>query len=172
MFKDELIKEDGNTLLERMIEGLAYCQMVGKNDFIYRFVNPSFQRLTGLKDVIGKKVSEIVPGIQDTDPLLIAAYAKVAETGNPDKFEYFVNALNMWFTISVYSPKHGFFVALFDVITERRNLSEALEKTREAKELLKKTVDQFELMNNTIEKFELAVKLRKERDLCNTQQQE
>jgi PAS domain-containing protein len=32
----------------------------------------------------------------------------------------------MWFSVSVYSPRHGFFVAVFDVITERKQAEERL----------------------------------------------
>jgi PAS domain S-box-containing protein len=32
----------------------------------------------------------------------------------------FVDALQMWFWLSVYSPERGYFVAVFDVITERK----------------------------------------------------
>jgi len=81
-----------------------------------------------LKGVIGKRVSEIIPGIRESDAKLFEVFGRVARTGRPEKFETFLAALRMWFSVSVYSPERGYFVAVFDVITERKNKEEELEK--------------------------------------------
>jgi two-component system, chemotaxis family, CheB/CheR fusion protein len=116
-------------LFENMIEGFAYCKMVFENgkpqDFIYLSVNHAFEKLTGLKDVVGKRVTEVIPGIREADPELFETYSRVSLTGKPERFEMFVEALKMWFAISVYSPEKEFFVAVFDVITERKKAEEA-----------------------------------------------
>ena len=54
----------------------------------------------------------------------------VALTGNPEKFEMYVESLKMWFSISVFSPEKNYFVAVFDVITERKQ-AEVLIKQSE-----------------------------------------
>jgi PAS domain S-box-containing protein len=112
------------SLFENMLNGFSYCQMVFEDnqpqDFIYLKVNSSFETLTGLKDVEGKRVSEVIPGIRESDPELFEIYGRVALTGKPERFENFVEALKMWFSISVYSPQKEYFVAVFDVITERK----------------------------------------------------
>jgi PAS domain-containing protein len=50
-----------------MLEGYAFCRMVFEDglpvDFVYLEVNRAFERLTGLRDVCGKRVSEVLPGI-------------------------------------------------------------------------------------------------------------
>ncbi len=119
------------SLFENMIEGFAYCKMLYENDkpkdFIYIETNESFERLTGLKDVAGKRISEVIPDIQQTDPELFETYHRVASTGNPEQFELFLKALKMWFQISVYSPEKGYFIAIFDVITERKAAEEKLK---------------------------------------------
>jgi two-component system, chemotaxis family, CheB/CheR fusion protein len=116
-------------LFENMIEGFAYCKMIFENgkpqDFIYLSVNHAFETLTGLKNVVGKRVTVVIPGIQDADPGLFEIYGRVSLTGKPERFEMFVEALKMWFSISVYSPEKEFFVAVFDVITERKKAEEA-----------------------------------------------
>jgi PAS domain S-box-containing protein len=44
----------------------------------------------------------------------------VALTGEPERFEIFVTALDQWFSVAAYSPAKGHFVAVFDVVTERK----------------------------------------------------
>jgi PAS domain S-box-containing protein len=122
-------------LFEHMVEGYAYCKMIYDNgqarDWEYLAVNAAFETLTGLKDVTGKRVTEVIPGIRESDRDLFNIYARVALTGKPEKFEMFVKALKMWFSISVYSPEKEFFVAVFDVITDRKRAEESLRQSEE-----------------------------------------
>jgi PAS domain S-box-containing protein len=97
------------------------------HDFIYLTVNRAFETLTGLKKVAGKKVSEVIPGIRESDPGLIETYGRVALTGRPEQFETWIEALNMWFYISVYSPRSEHFIAVFEVITGKKKAEEALK---------------------------------------------
>jgi len=112
-------------LFENMLNGFAYCKMIFEQeqpvDFIYLAVNKSFEIQTGLKDIAGKKVSEVIPGIQKSDTALLEVFGRVALTGKPETIEIYVEGLKMWFSISVYSPRKEYFVALFDVITSRKN---------------------------------------------------
>ena len=120
------------SLFEHMQEGCAYCKMIFENghpvDFIYVSVNAAFGTLTGLKDVAGKRVSEVIPGIRSSDPSLFETYGRVARTGKPEKVEIFVEALQHWFSISAYSPEPGYFVAVFDIITDRKRSEEVARR--------------------------------------------
>lgn len=122
-------------LVEHMLNGVAYCRVLYKDgqpiDFIYLYNNPAFERLTGLTQVVGKCVSEVIPGIQERDPQLFEIYSRVAGGGEPERFETFVESLKMWFWISVYSPRSEHFVAIFDVITERKQTELALSLANE-----------------------------------------
>jgi two-component system cell cycle sensor histidine kinase/response regulator CckA len=130
------------SLFENMLNGFAFCRMLFEkgepSDFVYLDVNEAFEKLTGLKDVIGRKVSEIIPGIRESDPELMRIYARVAQGGPPERIETYLAALRMWFAISVYCPQPGHFVAIFDVITERKRaeagrllLASAIEQAAE-----------------------------------------
>jgi PAS domain S-box-containing protein len=126
-------EEHYRSLFDNMLNGFAYCRMLFEQDrpqdFIYLDVNGAFETLTGLKDVVGKRVSEVIPGIRESDPGLLEIYGSVATTGVPTRFETYVEALEMWFSIAVYSPRKEHFVAVFDVITERKRTEEALRKS-------------------------------------------
>lgn len=123
------------TLVEHMLNGVAYCRMLYEDgqpiDFIYLHTNSAFDRLTGLNQVAGKHVSEVIPNIRQKDSQLFEIYSRVAKGGKPERFETFVESLNMWFWISVYSPKLEHFVAIFDVITERKQTELALSMANE-----------------------------------------
>ncbi len=129
-----------HSLFDNMLNGFAYCKMIFEHgrpqDFIYLEVNSAFESLTGLRNVVGKKVSEVIPGLRESDAELFEIYGRVALTGEPERFERYVEALHMWFSIAVYSPEREYFVAVFDVITERKRAEEELhfsmEKLRKA----------------------------------------
>lgn len=152
-------EETYRSLFNNMLNGFAYCRMLFENgeprDFVYLTVNPAFERQTGLKDVVGKRVTEVIPGIRKSDPQLFEIYARVALTGQPESCEYYVGALQMWFSISVYCPKREHFVAVFEAITERklaeiglRRLNRALRTISRCNEVLVRATDENELLQD------------------------
>jgi two-component system sensor histidine kinase/response regulator len=126
------------SLFDNMLNGFAYCRMIFENgkpqDFVYLQVNEAFAKLTGLQDVVGKKASQVIPGIQQTDGDLFEIYGRVASTGIPERFEIFVDALHDWYSLSVYCPQQDHFVAVFDVVTERKLAEAQLSKLSQAVE--------------------------------------
>lgn len=120
-------------LFSNMIDGFAYCEMLFDHqglpvDFIYLDINPAFERLTGLEKgkVVGRKVSEAIPGTREANPEIFEIYGRVATTGVAERFELFFKPLGIWLYIVVYSPKKGYFVAAFENITERKKAEEKL----------------------------------------------
>ena len=125
-----------HSLFQGMMEGLAYCKMIFDEngrpvDFVYIDVNSAFGQLTGLEDVVGKRVSEAIPGIKETNPELFEIYGRVASTGKPEKFEVDVKPLGISLNISVSSPAKGYFVAVFENITERMRADEKVRQSEE-----------------------------------------
>ncbi len=123
------------SLFENMLNGFAYCQiLVDENnqpiDFVYLEVNDAFEKLTGLKreDVVGKRVTEAIPDIKESHPELFSIYGKVALTGEETNFDVYFEPLAIWLTIFVYSPRRGYFVAVFENITERKQAGEEISK--------------------------------------------
>lgn len=119
-----------HSLFKNMAEGFARCKMFYENDepfdFIYLEVNHAFEKLTGLKSVVGKPISEILPNHKNENRDLFNLYARVSHTGISEKLETFVPPLKIWFSISVYSSLKGQFFVIFDNITERKKSEEAL----------------------------------------------
>jgi PAS domain S-box-containing protein len=136
--EEELRESDRryHLLFENMLDGFAYCRMLYDDcgnpvDFIYLDTNSAFERLTGLKEVIGKRVTEVIPGIDEQHPELFDSYSRVALTGQPERFEIELKPLRMWLSVSVYSAEREHFVAVFDNITDRKMADEALSEAYE-----------------------------------------
>lgn len=123
------------SLFENMTNGFARCQMLYENniptDFVYLDINDAFKKLTGLQNVIGKRVSAVIPGIRESNPEVFEIYGRVALTGEPEKFETYVPGMGsgVWFSVSVYSTEKDFFVAVFETITERKQMEIELRQT-------------------------------------------
>jgi signal transduction histidine kinase/CheY-like chemotaxis protein len=151
------------SLFDNMLNGVAYCRVLFENDeardFIYLSVNPAFEQLTGLKDVIGKRVTEVIQGIRESDPQLLDIFARVARTGKPENFEHYIHALRMWLSISVYSPKPEHFVTVFEVITDRKRAEIGLQRVNRA---LRTILRCNEVLVNASDETELL------QDMCRT----
>lgn len=171
---DTVLPEDGEKyfrfLFENMLEGYAFCQTILDNsgklvDFIYLNTNKSFETLTGLKGVNGKKVSEVILGIQKSNPELFTIYSRVAQTGKPEVFETQIKQLGIWLKISVYSPAKGYFVAVFDNITETKKTADEQKKRTAELELMNKSMVGKELKMVELKKriIELQKKLNESR---------
>jgi predicted signal transduction protein with EAL and GGDEF domain len=110
--------------LEKMLDGVAYCQMLFENgnpiDFRYLYTNPAFHAQTRIGPVAGKLVSEIIPGIRASDPVLFERYGRVASTGKSESFEIYIEGLGDWFLVHAFCPKPGYLVAIFNVITKSK----------------------------------------------------
>ena len=132
-------------LFDNMLDGFAYCKMLfvdGRpQDFVYLHVNEAFERLTDLKNVTGKRVTEVIPGIRESNPELFEIYGRVALAGNPEKFETYIDSLGIWFSISVYSTEREHFIAVFENITDRKQAEEALREREEQNRFLASVIE-------------------------------
>ncbi|MGJ5815972.1 PAS domain S-box protein [Paludibaculum fermentans] len=122
-------------LFQHMTEVLIYGRMLYEDgdpyDFEYLAVNESYRRLNADRsDVVGKRVSEIIPGLRQSDPSVFEFYGRVASTGQPDRTELYVQATKQWYSISAYSPRPGQFVGIFNVITARKTAEEELRRSQ------------------------------------------
>jgi PAS domain S-box-containing protein len=130
-------EEKYRSLFDNMLDGFAYCKMIFDEvgtpvDFVYLEVNDAFEKLTGLKKqaVLGRNATEAIPGIKETNPELFDIYGKVSKIGGAERFEVFLVPLKIWLSILAYSPKKGYFAAVFENITQRRLTEVALMESQ------------------------------------------
>ena len=119
-------KKEYQMLFDKMIDGFALHEIIcdDKDEPIdYRFleVNPSFEKMTGLsrKNVVGKTVKQVLPGIED---YWIKTYGKVALTGKSVRFENYSQDLDRYYDVVAFCPEKGQFGAIFIDITDRKKI--------------------------------------------------
>ncbi|MBI4250414.1 PAS domain-containing protein [Candidatus Uhrbacteria bacterium] len=123
------------SLFDNSPDGIMYCRMIFDArarpvDFTYLAVNKNFERLTGLKDVVGKNVTQLIPGIIASNPTLFEACGRVSSTGVSEDFEMHIESLERWFFVRAYSPNKNFFVAVFQNITEHKLIEKKAEDAK------------------------------------------
>jgi len=133
-------------MVNHMFNGIAYCRMhfeQGKPvDWSYLEVNAAFEELVGLGGVVGRRASEAIPGLLESNPELLDIYTRVASVGKAERFEMYVHAPDMWFSAAAYCPRPGYFAVVFDVITERKPEEGALRRSEEKFRTLFETMAQ------------------------------
>lgn len=118
-------KQEYQQLFQNMLEGFASCRMVRDasgyaEDFVFLNVNRALSHLTGLTDLAGKRISQVIPQVRESNLELLRACGRVAENGEPEHLETFVAPLEQWYAVSLYGLERGYFVVLCDNITSRK----------------------------------------------------
>ena len=133
-----LSEQKYSALFENMQDAFAYHKVLFDEaqrpvDYVFLEVNDAFERHTGLKreNILGKRVTQVLPELEKDPANWIEVYGRVAVTGEPLKFESYVEALDRWYWVSTCSPKKGYFLTIFEDVTERKQLNEKLRKSRD-----------------------------------------
>lgn len=141
-------------LFESMTNGFAFHRIItdksGKPiDYIFLHANKAFEKLTGLprKKLLGRKVTEILPGIEKDPADWIGKYGQVAISGKPICFEQYSHVLNKHYTVHAYSPRKEYFAVIFDEITDIKETQKDLKHL--ADELTEETEVLTAIMENT-----------------------
>lgn len=128
-------EERFSRLFRTMREGFALHEIIRNEQgepIDYRFleVNPAFERMTGLEadDVVGKRVREVLPGIEEE---WIQTYGEVALKGSERNFESYSRELGKHYSVNAFSPKEGQFATVFLDITDRVETEEALRESEQ-----------------------------------------
>ncbi|MBC7622608.1 MAG: PAS domain-containing protein, partial [Aeromicrobium sp.] len=95
-------------------------------DLLYVEANPAFAKQSGMKDVVGKRIRELAPVVED---YWFDIYGKVAITGEPIRAENEFKATKSWFDVYAFQigePKQRRIAVIFNNITARKRSEAAL----------------------------------------------
>ncbi len=111
--------------------GYAYHKIIldeqGKpTDYKFLEVNPAFERITGLKakEIIGKTVCQVMPGIRENNFNWGQYYDNIARDRGKSEFEQYSKPLGSWYKVHVYSDQKYYFSTFFIDITAQKSLSD------------------------------------------------
>ena len=128
-----------HSLYDTMREGVAIHEVVydasgEAKDYIILDVNPSYEKILGLKKekAVGRKASELYGTGQAP---YIETYAEVAGSRQPTSFDTYFPPMDKHFSISVFSPRCGQFATVFADITDRKRVEEKLQRAHDELEL-------------------------------------
>jgi two-component system CheB/CheR fusion protein len=121
-------------LFENSANAVAYKNITMDGDkavdFHYLEVNNAYADITGLYKVIGKKGSDVIPNILQSNAEFMATCGRVAMSGKSEKFEYYVKATKQWFLCSMYSQEQSLFVCVTENITDKKQNIKALDQIK------------------------------------------
>jgi PAS domain S-box-containing protein len=124
-------------LFANMTDGFSYNKIIlddceKPTDFVLLETNQAFEKITGVgKTMLGKKASEVFPEITKDLSDLLDIYGKTVLTGESVKFEYYFKRNDKWLSVLVYSPNKGYFVSIFEDITDRKKARDLLKESEE-----------------------------------------
>ena len=130
-------------LFSAMAEGFCVLEVLfdvdGKpEDYRFLEVNDAFEKQTGLRDAVGKRMRELAP---DHEAHWFEIYGKIALTGEPAHFMNQAKALNRFYDVHAYrvgEPEQRRVAVVFNDITDIKRAEAAL---RHSEKQLQQIID-------------------------------
>lgn len=121
------------SLFDNMLNSIVHARIIfdGERpiDIEYLSTNPAFVAVTGITEpVVGRRISEVIPGYCEQNPESLETFGRVASTGIPERWEHYLAELDRWFSFMIYSPARGEVVIVTENITERKKAEDQLVK--------------------------------------------
>jgi len=154
--EEELIESERKyrTLFEHMNAGFVLFEVVADEngvpvDLLILAANEGFATTTGTKlpDVIGKRLTHVLPGIEHDAADWIGTYGQVALTGTSRQFEQGSDLLGVYYAVSAFQPVPRQCAVTFVDITGRKKM----EMQRE------QLIQELEQKNAELERFTYTV---------------
>lgn len=141
-------EERYRSLFKSIDEGFAIITVLfdenGRpEDYRFEEVNPSFETQSGMLDVLGKRMRELVP---NHEAHWFEIFGKVARTGEAIRFVNEAKALDRWFDVYAFrlgGTESRKVAVLFTNITGRRVTALKLERARDEALSASRAKDQF-----------------------------
>ncbi len=135
----DMLDKNYKDIIEHLPNAYAYHKVVYNEDgeaidYIFIDVNQAFEEHTGImrENIIGKRVTEVIPDIRNSNFDWISTYSKVAESGKSIKLVEHSEPLRKWYNVTAYSNEEGYFITIFNDITQEKETEEKLrEKEKE-----------------------------------------
>lgn len=152
-------KELWEQLFNSIDEGFCIIEMIfdeRKKPIDYRFIliNSSFERQTGLKDAVGKRMREFAPNHEEH---WFEIYGKIALTGESLRFENRAEQLHRWYDVYAFrfgDAQNNQVAILFNDITERKQSEETIKQLNKE---LADNLHKLEFANKELEAFSYSV---------------
>jgi PAS domain S-box-containing protein len=157
------------TLFESMDEGFCLVELLRDErgepiDLLHLEANPAHAKHTGLQDVVGKKVSEIIPGL---DPGGLQAYLRevylpVLQTGEPTHFEVHAKPLDRWLEhriVRVGEEAHNRLAVLVTDVTLRQQAALELQRSADRSAFMVRLADALGGLADPVEIQDAATRI-------------
>ncbi len=133
--------DEGYCLIEIIRDDTGKCI-----DYCFLETNPVFEEQTGLQNVIGRKVNELVSNLENYWKEI---YGNVALTGKSIRFEDYAEGMNRWFDVNAFridAPNEQHVAIIFKDVTERKKAEERQTFLLELTDSLSPIVDPQEII--------------------------
>ncbi|MBU0752930.1 MAG: transporter substrate-binding domain-containing protein, partial [Gammaproteobacteria bacterium] len=131
------IEASYRALFEHMTAGFVLFKVVVNEaglpaDLVILAANRGFEVTTGLQasNVIGKRLAEVLPGIEQDAADWIGTYGQIALGGEPRQLEQHSELLGRFYAVAAYQPVAGQCAVTFTDVSERKQAEIELAKER------------------------------------------